>query len=80
MGEDALAELLAEHAGRHLFYLAFRQFAELKGAERDTNETGDGQPEMAEHVAYFAVLALADGEGEPSVRSLHAIEVASIAP
>src|ERR1700722_7280300 len=29
---------------------------------------------MAEHVAYFAVFAFADGEGEPQVRALHAIE------
>ncbi len=29
---------------------------------------------MAEHVAHLAVLAFADGEGEPQIRALHAIE------
>ena len=29
---------------------------------------------MAEHVAHLAVLALADGESQPQVRALHAVE------
>ena len=59
---------------RHLLDLAFVEFAELERAERDADEPRHGQSEMAEHIAHLAVLALADGEGEPEIRALHAIE------
>ena len=72
--DQPLAELLAQNARGHFLDLALGKFAELKRAERDADEAGDRQSEMAEHVAHFAVLALADRESEPEIRALHAIE------
>ena len=72
--DQPLAELLAQHARRHFLDRALGKLAELKRPERNADEPGDRQPEMAEHVAHFAVLALADGESEPQIRALHAVE------
>src|SRR6516165_353994 len=71
---DAFTQLLAQHAGTHLFHFAFAKFTKLKRAERDADQAGDGEAQVAEHIAHLAVLALADGEGEPQVGALHAIK------
>ena len=72
--DETIAELFAQGAGAHLFNGAFGQFAELEWTKRYANEAGDGEVEMAEHVAYFAVLAFADRKRQPQVRALDAIE------
>ena len=51
-----------------------REIAELERPERHADQAVHRQPEMTEHVLHLAVLALADGEGEPHVRSLLAVE------
>ena len=72
--DELRAELLAQHPRAHLLDRALREFGELERAERDANEPRDVEAEMAEHVAHLAVLALADGKGEPEVRALHALD------
>ena len=44
---------------------ALRQIAELERAERHADQPVHPQAEMLQHVAHFAVLALADRKGEP---------------
>ncbi len=69
-----LAELLAQHARIHLLDSAVFELAELERAERHADEARDGEVEMAEHIAHFAVLALADRERDPDVGALRAVE------
>ncbi len=47
---EAVAELVAQHARRHLLDLAFLDVAQLERPERHADETRDMQPEMAQHV------------------------------
>src|SRR5262249_53280205 len=72
--DDPRAQLVAEHPGAHLLDLALGQFAELERPERYADEPRHGKPKRTQHIAHFAVLALADREGEPQVRALHAVE------
>ena len=58
----------------HLLDRAGFKLAELERAERHADQPGDGETEMAEHIAHLAVLALADREREPDVGALRAIE------
>ena len=51
-----------------------RQLAELERPERHADQPRDLQPEMAQHVAHLAVLALADRERDPHVEALLAVE------
>src|SRR5262245_13329794 len=71
---QALAELLAQVARLHLLDGTGRQLAELERPERYADEARHLQAEMAEHIAHLAVLALANGEGEPRVGALLAVE------
>ena len=71
---DALAELVAQHAGAHLLDRAFRQLGELERAERNADEAIHLQAEVPQHVADFAVLAFTDRKGEPDIRALGSIE------
>ena len=69
-----LAELIAQHARRHLLDLALLRFRRA-GTARTTRGSGvRRQPEMSQHLAHLAVLALADGEREPDVGGLLAVE------
>ena len=71
---DALAELLAQRARLDLLDRAFRQVAELERPERHADQPVHRQPEMAQHVAHLAVLALAHREREPDIGALLAVE------
>src|SRR5689334_5667169 len=53
------AELLAQHAARHLFDIAARQLAQLKRAIGDADEARHLQAQMLHDAADLAVLALA---------------------
>ena len=66
--------MLAQDARGHLFDGTFGEFAQLERTKRHADESRHRETEMTEDVAHFAVLALADGEGEPEVRSLHAVD------
>src|SRR5262249_35045480 len=68
------AELIAQDARRHFLDRALGDVAQLKWPERHADQACHLQPEMAQHVAHLAVLALADREGDPDVRGLLAVE------
>ena len=72
--DQALAKLFAQDPRAYLLDRALGEFAELKRAERDADQPRDRQPEIAEHVAHLAVLALTDRQSEPKIRALHAVE------
>ena len=72
--DQALAKLFAQHPCAYLLDRTLGEFAELKRTEGDADEPRDRQPEIAEHVAHLAVLALADRQSEPKIRALHAVE------
>ena len=67
-----LEELLADrglHGLRwHLLDAAPRKFAQLKRPERCPDEAVHLQPQMLADALHLAVLALADGDGEPGGR------------
>src|SRR5579885_2845184 len=69
-----LAELLAHHPGRHLLDLAAGEVAELERPVAESDQPGDGEAEMIEHAPHLAVLAFAQGQGEPGVGALLALE------
>src|SRR5262249_43583129 len=71
--DHPFAELLAQHARAHLLDRALGKLAQLERAERDADQPVHLQPEVAQHVAHLAVLALADREGEPDVGALLAL-------
>ena len=71
---DLFAKLVAQYAGRNFFDGALGEFAELERTERDANKPRHREVEMVEHVAHFAVFAFTDGQREPDIRALHAIE------
>src|ERR1700683_1724043 len=71
---EARAKLLAQNRRTHLLYLTFLQFAELKRTERHANEARDRESEGGEYVAHLAVLAFANRESEPDIRTLHALD------
>src|SRR5260370_40701072 len=64
---DARSQLLAQHARLHLGDFARRQIAKLERPERDPDEPVHGEPEMAQHLSHFAVLAFPYREGQPDV-------------
>src|SRR5579859_1378750 len=74
LDDQARSELLAQGPGTNLLDLALGQFAELERTERHADEPCHGQAERAQNVTHFAVLALADREGEPQVGALDAVE------
>src|SRR5579871_6712455 len=74
LDDQARSELLAQGPRADLLDLALGQFAELERTERHADEPCHGQAERAQHVTHFAVLALADREGEPQVGALDAVE------
>ena len=71
---NPLTELLAQMPGLDFLHFAFGQVAKLERPIGDADQPVHLQPQMVEHVAHFAVLALADREGEPDIRTLRAVE------
>jgi len=69
-----IAELLPQHSGADFFNFALTKLTELERPERNADQPSDAEPEMAEHIADFAVLAFTNAEREPHVRALHAIK------
>ena len=69
-----LAELGAQRLRLDFLHRAVGQFAQLERPERDADQPVHLQPERFEHLAHLAVLALADGEGEPDIGALFAVE------
>src|SRR5690348_3994734 len=74
LGDDPGAELVAQHSRAHLLDAALGKLCKLERTEGDADQPVHLQPEMAEHVPHLAVLALADRESEPHIRSLLAVE------
>src|SRR3984893_16145624 len=70
---DARSQLIAQQARLHLGDFARRQIAKLEGPERYPDKPVHGEPEMAQHLSHFAVLAFPYREGQPDVLPLHAI-------
>src|SRR3990170_335661 len=68
------SELIGEHAPLHLIDRAGGQVAERERPERDADEPVDGQSEMLGELLHLAVLAFAQGEREPEIRSLLAVD------
>src|SRR5262249_40755176 len=68
----------SELLGQHLFWdlgdLTAGQIAELEWSEGEPDQPCHGQPEMIEHAAPFAVLALAQRQRDPGVATLQALE------
>ena len=71
---DAFTELVAQHARAHFLHCALVHFPELKRAIGNADQPVHLQPEMLQHITYFAVLAFADGKGEPDIGALFAVE------
>jgi hypothetical protein len=67
-------ELLGKHAPLHFLDLAFRQIAEHERPERYPDQPIDGELKMLGNPLHFAVLAFAQGNGEPEIRSLLAVD------
>src|SRR5439155_14472278 len=67
-------ELLGQHLPRHLGDLATCQIAELERPEGEPDQPRDRKPEMFEHAAHLAVLAFAQGQRDPGVAALLALE------
>src|SRR5680860_949882 len=68
------SELLGEHAPLHLLDRALGKIAERERPERDADEPIDGKPEMLGELLHLAVLAFAQGNREPEIRSLLAVD------
>ena len=75
LARKRVAELVAQHAGRHLLDGALGEFAELERPEGDADQPVHREAEMFEHALDLAVLALAQAHGEPDVGALHAVEL-----
>src|SRR5690606_8446394 len=71
---DAGAELLAQMPRADFLDRAVFELAELERTVGHANEPVHLQPEMLQHVAHLAVLALADRKGEPDIGALRAVE------
>src|SRR5580704_17700123 len=71
----ALAQLLVEHLFLHLLERAAFEETELERAVGETDEPRHRIAEMFEDAAHLAVLALAQAERDPRVRSLLAFEL-----
>src|SRR5580700_8748112 len=71
----ALAELLVEHLPLHYLQRTAFEMAELERAVRETDKPRHRIAEMFEHAPHLAVLALAQAERDPRVRSLLAFEL-----
>ncbi len=74
-GGELGADLLLEHAGAHLVDAALGDFAELERPIGYADEPVHLEPEGAEHVAHLAVLALAQGDRDPGVGALDAVQL-----
>src|SRR6476661_387608 len=73
-GRNLLAELLAQHAGLDLLDLAFGQLAQLKRPVGHPDQPVHLEAEMRHHVAYLAVLTLADRKYQPDIGALVALQ------
>src|SRR5579883_700354 len=71
---DLGAELFAEISCRDFLDGAFRKRAQPERPEFGPDQPIYGKPKVGKHVAYLAVLAFADREGEPDIRALLALE------
>ena len=71
---EPLAELLAQHAGLDHLDAADGQIVELERAEADADQPVDLEAERAEDVLDLAVLAFAQGEQQPDIAALLALE------
>src|SRR5262249_330219 len=71
---DPFPERLAQRPRLDLHDRAGRELAELERTEGDADQPVDLEAEVAEHVLDLAVLALADGETEPDIAALGALE------
>ena len=69
-----LAQLIAQHLGLDGFNRAHRNIAQLERAEADTDQAVHFQPERAQHVLDFAVLAFAQRHDDPHIGALLALE------
>jgi hypothetical protein len=67
-------ELVAQHAGPHLFDPAFGELAELKRTERNSDEPVHGKAEMFKHALDLAVFAFAQTHCQPAIGALLAVE------
>src|SRR5262249_28262329 len=65
---------LDEHALLHRCDGAGLQVEELEWPERDADQAVDGQPEVVQHGAHLAILALAQADDQPGVARLLALE------
>ncbi len=72
---ERIAQLIAQHAGAHLFDLAFAEFAQLKRPEGNADEPRDGQTQMFEHALDLAILAFSEPHRQPAIGALLAIEL-----
>src|SRR6266550_330394 len=69
-----VSELLGQHFLGHLGDFAARQIAELERPEGEPDQSGNREPQMFEHAAHLAVLALARRQRDPRVAALLAFE------
>lgn len=70
-----LAELVAQHTGLDLVDLAFTEFEQLERAVGDADQPVHLKTEMRQHVADFAVLALANREHQPDIGALVTLQL-----
>ncbi len=74
VGDDLFAELCAQLGCFDFPHRAVVEVAEIEGAERNADQPVHLQAERFKHLAHFAVLALADAEGQPDIGALFAVE------
>src|SRR6202022_4166996 len=66
------AKLVAENSPANLTHLALGQIAELERPIGDTDQPIGIEAEVAEQLLDLAILALAQGHGQPDIRPLDA--------
>ena len=74
LADDLFAEFGAQRLRFDFLHRAIGQLAQLERPEGNADQPVHLQPERFQHLAHLAVLALADGKGEPDIAALLAIE------
>src|SRR6266853_5240313 len=74
------AELFLQHLAGHLLDRAAGEMAELKRTVGQADQAGDRIAEMLEDAPHLAVPAFLQGQGDPGIRTLLALELGADRP
>src|SRR5262245_64428826 len=74
LGDDLLTQFYAQLGSFDFCNRSVVDGSEVERSERDTDQPVHLQAQRFKNLAYLAVLALANSEGQPDIRALFAVE------